>query len=213
MTNMVIFGAPGAGKGTQSALLVSELGYKHISTGDLFRYNMKNKTDLGQKAQSFIDQGLLVPDEITFGMVEDALEKLEGKKFILDGFPRTVDQANELDKMLTKLKLNLGLALFVEVPEEKIVSRLSGRRVCRQCGSTFHLMFKVPQKEGACDSCGGELYQRKDDNEESIQKRLQVYAEQTSPLKEFYLGKEIFVRVDGDQSEAEVFKLIKSKIS
>lgn len=206
--NILLFGPPGAGKGTQSAMLVERLLMKHISTGDLFREHLKNSTALGLKAREYIDRGSLVPDEVTIGMVEDVLEGLHGKSFILDGFPRTIPQAEALEKLLSLKSMRLDKAVFVNVPMDLLTQRLTGRRVCKSCGASFHIQFKKSSKDGICDNCGGELYQRKDDDLEAITTRLQAYEKSTSPLVDFYKKKGLYFEVSGLGSEEEVFKRI-----
>lgn len=209
--NILLFGPPGSGKGTQSALLVQDMGYTHISTGDLFRNNIKNETPLGIEAKSYMSKGLLVPDTLTIAMVRDVLAKLEGKSFILDGFPRNVAQAAALDELLAEMNLSLDKAIFLEVPAEIIVARLSGRRLCKNCGAVYHIENHMPMEEGVCDQCGGgPIYQRDDDRSEAIQTRLKVYKESTAPLYELYKGKGRLAVVDGDNDESVVYKRIKS---
>lgn len=203
--NVILFGAPGAGKGTQSGFMIERLGMKQISTGDLFRAAIKNQTELGRKAQEFMDRGQLVPDSIVIGMVEEVL-KIESKQFILDGFPRTVAQAEALDELLGRLGLSIGKAIFLEVPLEILMDRLTGRRVCKSCGAVYHKTSKPPKMEGACDLCGGEVYQRNDDKEEVIGTRLKTYEEFTSPLKSFYKDAGKYVEVDGNRSAESVYK-------
>jgi len=166
--NLLLFGPPGAGKGTQSAFLVEQLGMLHISTGNLFREAVARKTPLGLKAKSFMDQGALVPDEVTIGLVEEVLAGLDGKSFILDGFPRTVPQAQALDALLTRMKLKLDKAVSFEVPRNDLTRRLTGRRVCEKCGTVYHIDSKPTSKAGICDNCGGNVVQRKDDHEDVI---------------------------------------------
>jgi adenylate kinase len=211
--NILLFGPPGAGKGTQSAFLVERVGMKHISTGDLFRSAIKNKTPLGIEAKSYIDKGNLVPDQVTINMVDEVLGHLGGAQFILDGFPRNVSQAEALAALLDKHNLNLDKAVFLEVPTEDLVARLSGRRTCRQCGAVYHVTSK-PLKNGKnCDSCGStDVYQREDDKAESIRTRLKVYAESTSPLKDYYLKKGKLVEVPGLGEVEEVFAKVKMAI-
>ncbi|MCB0351683.1 MAG: adenylate kinase [Bdellovibrionales bacterium] len=208
--NILLFGPPGAGKGTQSALLVEKNGMKHISTGDLFREAIKNKTPLGIEAKGFIDQGKLVPDSVTINMVKEALKSTGGKPFILDGFPRNVSQAQALKTLLVELNLKLDKALFLEVPKDDLIGRLSGRRVCRDCGAVYHISAK-PLKDGkTCDSCGGQdVYQRNDDKAESIATRLQVYEDSTRPLKEYYKGQEILTEIVGTGDESDVYARVK----
>lgn len=210
--NLILFGAPGAGKGTQSALLVEKLGMTQISTGDLFRAAIKNKTDLGTKAQGYMDQGQLVPDSIVIGMVEEVL-KSGVKSFILDGFPRTVPQAEALDQLLIGLKLSVSKAIFLEVPKQELLGRLTGRRVCKNCGTVFHVLNKPSKSEGVCDRCGGQLIQRNDDMTEVIEARLKNYDEYTSPLKAYYTKSHKYVEVDGNRDTALVFADIKKLIS
>jgi adenylate kinase len=211
--NILLFGPPGAGKGTQSAFLVERVGMKHISTGDLFRSAIKNKTPLGLEAKSFIDKGNLVPDKVTIDMVDEVLGQLGGAQFILDGFPRNVSQAEALAALLDKHNLYLDKAVFLEVPTEDLVARLSGRRTCRQCGAVYHVTSK-PLKNGKnCDSCGSaDVYQREDDKAESIRTRLNVYAESTSPLKDYYLKKSKLVEVPGLGDVEVVFARVKMAI-
>lgn len=211
--NILLFGPPGSGKGTQSALLVQGMGFHHISTGDIFRENMKNETALGQEAKSYMNQGKLVPDSLTNEMVKDALSKLDGKNFILDGFPRNVPQAQALDQILADLKLSLDKAVFLEVPSDKIVARLSGRRLCKNCGAVYHIDNHMPVQEGVCENCGkGPIYQREDDRDEAIQTRLKVYADSTAPLKDLYQSKGQLTIVDGNDKEDVVYKRIKSQL-
>lgn len=207
--NIVLFGAPGAGKGTQSTLLVEKLGMFQISTGDLFRAAIKNKTALGVKAQGYMDRGELVPDEVVIGMVDEVLSKTKNVNFILDGFPRTVPQAEALGKMLSSKGLEIGKAIFLEVPKEELLSRLTGRRVCKTCGAVYHVKSKPTQVEGRCDQCGGDVVQRNDDKEDVITTRLKTYEDNTSPLRNYYkeLGK--YVEVDGNRDTEVVFRGIK----
>lgn len=205
--NIILFGAPGAGKGTQSSQLVEKLGMKQISTGDLFRAAIKNKTELGLQAQKYMDQGQLVPDSVTIGMVEEVL-KAGAKNFILDGFPRNVAQADALDQLLAKMKLSIGKAIFLEVPMSVLESRLTGRRVCKSCGAVYHIDSKPTAKPGVCDLDGGEVVQRNDDKAEVIKTRLKTYEEYTSPLKDYYKKAQKFVTVDGNRDPELVFKEI-----
>ncbi len=210
--NIILFGAPGAGKGTQSSLLVETLDMFQISTGDLFRAAIKNKTQLGSQAQSYMDKGQLVPDSIVIGMVE---EVLASKKvdFILDGFPRNVSQAEALDGLLQKLGLDVSRAIFLEVPMSILSARLTGRRVCKSCGSVYHIESKPTAKFGVCDNCGGEVVQRNDDKEDVIATRLKTYEEATSPLKDYYKKTGKFVAIDGNRSPEIVFSEIKRQLS
>ncbi|MEK6554511.1 MAG: adenylate kinase, partial [Bdellovibrionota bacterium] len=185
--NILLFGPPGAGKGTQSAFLVEDLKMKHISTGDMLRAAIKNKTKLGLEAQGFINAGNLVPDDVVIGMVEEVFGELGGKSFILDGFPRTTPQAQALDQLLVKTGKELKKAVFLVVPHDALISRLSGRRVCKNCGATYHVDAKPPKQAGICDNCGkNEIYQREDDKAEAISTRLETYDKNTRPLKDFY---------------------------
>ncbi|WP_413290370.1 adenylate kinase [Bdellovibrio sp. HCB337] len=210
--NLILFGAPGAGKGTQSALLIEKMGMTQISTGDLFRAAIKNKTELGVKAQSYMDQGQLVPDSIVIGMVEEVL-KSGVKNFILDGFPRTVPQAEALDELLKKLNLSISKAIFLEVPKAELMSRLTGRRVCKNCGAVFHIVNKPSKTEGVCDNCGGQVVQRNDDKTEVVGARLDVYDQYTSPLKDYYIKAHKYVELNGNRDTEEVFSDIKKQIS
>ena len=211
--SIVLFGPPGAGKGTQSSLLVSRAGFSHISTGDLFRNAMKNKTPLGLKAQGFVDAGNLVPDEVTIGLVQEVLEGDPSKNYIFDGFPRTETQADALEGLVSSSGAQgISKALFIEVPREVLKGRLTGRRLCRGCGAVYHVEHNPSQKDGVCDSCGGELYQRKDDGEDVISTRLGAYDASTAPLKEYYKSKGIYLEVDGLGSQDEVFNRIQGEI-
>ena len=209
--NIILFGAPGAGKGTQSELLISRLGMKQISTGDLFRAAIKGQTDLGKKAQEYMDKGQLVPDSIVIGMVEEVLDK-GVLNFILDGFPRTVAQAEALDSLVSKKGLSIDKAIFLEVPMAILMDRLTGRRVCKNCAAVYHVISKPSKVEGVCDICGGEVIQRNDDKAEVIGTRLKTYEEFTSPLKEFYKKTGKYIEVDGDRDAEDVFKEIEKII-
>ncbi len=210
--SIILFGAPGAGKGTQSALLVEKLGMTQISTGDLFRAAIKNKTELGVQAQSYMDKGQLVPDSIVIGMVEEVL-KSGVKNFILDGFPRTVPQAEALDELLKKLSLSVSKAIFLEVPRGELMSRLTGRRVCKNCGAVYHIVNRPSKAEGLCDNCGGQVVQRNDDKTEVVGARLDVYDQYTSPLKDYYTKARKYVEVNGNRDTETVFSDIKKLIS
>lgn len=209
--NLILFGAPGAGKGTQSELLIKRQEMMQISTGDLFRAAIKGKTELGQKAQEFMDKGQLVPDSVVIGMVEEVLQK-GAKDFILDGFPRTVAQAEALDTLLNKMNLFIGKAIFLEVPMSILMSRLTGRRVCKSCGAVYHVVSKPSKLEGVCDNCGGDVVQRNDDKAEVIETRLKTYQEFTSPLKEFYKKSGKYIEVDGNRGTEEVYSEIEEII-
>lgn len=212
--NLLLFGPPGAGKGTQSSFLVDRLGMFHISTGDLFRAAIKNKTPLGIEAKGYIDQGKLVPDSVTINMVAEVLPKSSGRGFILDGFPRNVAQAQALEGLLDKMKMTLDRAVFLEVVESELIERLSGRRTCRSCGAVYHITAKPPKNGKNCDSCGGtDLYQRDDDKPAAIATRLQVYADSTRPLKEYYRKKGKLVELEGLGEVEEVFGRIQKSIN
>jgi adenylate kinase len=185
---IVLVGPPGAGKGTQAAFLAKNLSIPHISTGDLFRANISQQTELGKLAKSYMDAGNLVPDEVTIGMAKDRMEKPDAEGgFLLDGFPRNVSQAEALDEMLKTEGMKLDAVLDLEVPEEEVVKRIAGRRICRKDSShVFHVTYSQPKKQGVCDVCGGELYQRDDDSEETVRKRLEVYHTQTEPIIDYY---------------------------
>jgi len=198
-------GPPGAGKGTQAEKLTEILNIPHISTGDMFRKAIKDQTDLGKQAKSFMDKGELVPDEVTVGIVKDRIKEEDCKNgFLLDGFPRTVVQANALGKMLEDLGIKLDSVINVEVPYEDLIGRLTGRRICRSCGATYHMIFNPPKDEGVCDKCSGELYQRDDDTEETAKNRLLVYEKQTAPLLEYYNNTGLLVNINGNQLMEEV---------
>lgn len=204
-----MLGAPGAGKGTQAKKIAERYGLPHVSTGDIFRANIKNGTELGMEAKKYMDQGMLVPDELTVKILLDRVAQEDCKNgYILDGFPRTIPQAEVLDKALTELGDKIDYAVNVHVPDENIVNRMSGRRACVSCGGTYHVVYAPTKKEGICDACGGELILRDDDKPETVQKRLAVYHEQTQPLIDFYQNKGILVEVDGTKEMAEVFEAI-----
>jgi adenylate kinase len=194
-------GPPGAGKGTQAEELVKEFNLVHVSTGDMFREAIKAGTEMGKKAKEYMDKGELVPDEVVVGMVKERLSQsdCQEKGFLLDGFPRTLPQAIALDEVIEALKIKLDGVINIDVPRERLMARLTGRRICRNCGSSYHILFNPPQQEGKCDNCGGELYQRSDDNEEAVSNRLDVYEKQTQPLIEYYVQKELLKNINGDQ--------------
>ena len=210
--NIVLFGAPGAGKGTQSAFLVERLGFFQISTGDLFRKAIKDQTSLGQQAKSFMDKGELVPDSVTVSMVDEVLATLAGKPFILDGFPRNVSQTESLQGILKQRGMKIGKAIFLEVPESELMKRLTGRRVCKSCGTVFHVDSKPSKNPGVCDVCQGEVVQRNDDKAEVIGTRLATYEKNTAPLKDYFKARGQLVVVNGLQSSEDVFKDLKSKL-
>ena len=193
-------GPPGAGKGTQAANLVKKFDIPHISTGDMFRAAVKEGTELGKQAKACMDAGKLVPDEVTIGIVRERLSKDDCKKgFILDGFPRTVEQADALKGILDELGLQLSRVLNIHVPAEDLIERAVGRRICKTCGATYHVKFNPTKVEGKCDNCGGELYQRKDDNEATMKNRLEVYEASTRPLIDYYAKAGLYTQIDGRQ--------------
>jgi len=193
-------GPPGAGKGTQAERIVDEFGIPHISTGDAFRLAMKQETPLGLKAKEYVDQGLLVPDEITNGIVKERLALDDcNKGFLLDGFPRTLQQAEALDAMLVELNRGIDHVINLKVDRGLLLARLTGRRICKACGSTYHVMFNPPKQDGVCDKCDGELYQRSDDTEEKVGTRLDEYISKTAPLLNYYSGKGLLREVDGEK--------------
>lgn len=198
--NILFMGPPGAGKGTQAEKIVNEFGIPHISTGDAFRLAIKQGTPIGVKAKEYMDQGLLVPDDVTIGIVEERLQQSDCEKgFLLDGFPRTLSQAEALDDILSRMNTSLDHVMNLKVDREKLMARLTGRRICKNCGATYHVIFNPPKQEGICDKCGGELYQRSDDNEESVGNRLDEYINKTAPLLTFYEQKGLLRQIDGDQ--------------
>ena len=206
---IIMLGAPGAGKGTQAKRIAEKYGIPHISTGDIFRANIKEGTELGMKAKEFMDQGLLVPEQVTIGMLLDRIKKEDCVNgYVLDGFPRTIPQAESLTKALEEMGQKIDYAVDVDVPDENIVSRMSGRRACITCGATYHVQFAPPKAEGICDKCGAELVLRDDDKPETVQKRLTVYHEQTQPLIDYYRRAGVLVSVDGTQSMDQVFESI-----
>lgn len=196
---LILLGAPGAGKGTQAEKICEKLSIPAISTGNIIREALKNGTEMGLKAKSFIDAGQLVPDEVVIGIIKDRLAQNDcANGFILDGFPRTIPQAEALDEM----GVEIDKVIDIEVPDEKITERMSGRRVCKECGASYHLVYKKPEKEGVCNLCGGELVQRKDDHPDTVLDRLKVYHEQTEPLKDFY-AKKCKLRIVEGQEKVE----------
>ena len=206
---IIMLGAPGAGKGTQAKKIAEKYQIPHISTGDIFRANIKNGTELGKKAKTYMDQGLLVPDELVCDLVVDRVQQGDCKKgYILDGFPRTIPQAESLDKALSALGESVDYAINVEVPDENIVNRMGGRRACVGCGATYHLAYAPTKKEGICDTCGAELILRDDDKPETVKNRLDVYHKQTQPLIDFYQEKGILKGVDGTVPMDDVFAAI-----
>ena len=206
---IIMLGAPGAGKGTQAKQIAAKYSIPHISTGDIFRANIKNGTELGKKAKEYMDQGALVPDELTCDLVMDRISQPDAANgFVLDGFPRTIPQAEALDKALTAAGQSMDFAVDVDVPDENIVNRMSGRRACLKCGATYHIVSIPTKVEGICDVCGEPVVQRDDDKPETVQKRLTVYHEQTQPLIDYYKGKGILKSVDGTVPMEQVFEEI-----
>jgi len=204
---LILLGPSGAGKGTQAEGIKKEFNIPHISTGDIFRENIKNNTELGKKAQEYMNKGLLVPDELVVDLVKDRLSKEDCKKgFLLDGFPRTIEQAKALDKVLDKINQKLDRAININVDEEILVERIVGRRICKDCKATYHVKFNPPKVEGTCDKCGGELYQRDDDKEETVEKRIKVYNEQTQPLIDYYDSKDLLLNINGEQEIQKVLE-------
>lgn len=205
--NLLIMGLPGAGKGTQAEFIVKNYGVNHISTGDMFRAAMKNETEMGKLAKSYIDKGALVPDEVTNGIVKERLaqEDIKASGFLLDGYPRTFDQAEALDKMLVELGIKLDAVINIEVNPDILVERLSGRYICRTCGATYHKLFKPTKVEGTCDVCGGhDLYQRADDNPETVKNRLEVNIKESAPILEHYTELGLVKTIDGGQAMEKV---------
>lgn len=206
---IVMLGAPGAGKGTQAKMIAEKYGIPHVSTGDIFRANIKNGTELGKEAKQYMDQGKLVPDELTVKILLDRVAQDDCKNgYVLDGFPRTIPQANVLDEALTKLGDKIDYAVNVDVPDDNIINRMGGRRACVACGATYHIVYNAPKTEGICDVCGKELIIRDDDQPETVKNRLKVYHEQTQPLIDFYEGKGVLKSVDGTADMKDVFAAI-----
>jgi len=205
--NLLIMGPPGAGKGTQAEALVRKLGITHISTGDMFRSAMKEGTEMGIKAKEYMDKGELVPDFVVVGMVKERLSQKDcSGGFLLDGFPRNVVQAEALDETLKSIGSNLDAVINIVVPREKLILRLTGRRICRNCGASYHVLFKKPRVEGICDICGGEIYQRSDDNETAAKNRLYVYDANTQPLIDYYGKRGLLRNINGDQEINKVME-------
>lgn len=210
---IILLGPPGAGKGTQAKLISEKYSIPHISTGDIFRKNISEKTQLGIKAKEYMDKGLLVPDELTIDLVNDRLTNEDCKNgFLLDGFPRTVKQAEALDNFLNAKGEGIDTALLIEVPGSYILDRMTGRRVCPSCGASYHIKFNPPKVDGLCDLCGSAVVQRKDDSEDTVKERIDVYEKQTQPLVDFYKQKNQLFVVDGTQLIEEVFKIISNHI-
>ena len=202
---IIMLGAPGAGKGTQAKKIAAKYAIPHISTGDIFRANIKNNTELGQKAKTYMDKGELVPDELVVDLIMDRFKEADcANGYVLDGFPRTIPQAEALDAALTAKGEAVDFAINVEVPDENIINRMSGRRSCKDCGAIFHVQYNPPKKENCCDVCGGELTQRSDESEEAVQVRIDTYNKQTKPLIDYYTMLGELTNVDGNQSMDEV---------
>ncbi|SFE40766.1 Adenylate kinase [Lentibacillus persicus] len=211
--NLILMGLPGAGKGTQAEKINEAYHIPHISTGDMFRLAIKEGTELGKKAKEFMDQGDLVPDDVTIGIVKERLSKDDCKDgFLLDGFPRTIAQAKALQSLLSEMGTSIDYVLHVDVPEENLVERLTGRRICPTCGATYHVIYNPPKQDGKCDNDGSELIQREDDQAETVKNRLEVNMEQAKPLLDFYDDKGYLVTINGDQEINQVFKDIQSAI-
>lgn len=204
--HILLMGPPGAGKGTQAEKLVADFPIPHISTGDMFRAAVKNGTELGKEAKKYMDAGGLVPDEVTIGIVKERLSQPDCQKgFILDGFPRTKEQAVALDEILKELGIKLDAAVNISVPDADLVARVTGRRICKRCGATYHVVYNPPKQEGVCDKCSGDLYQRDDDKEETVKKRLEAYHSQTAPLIAYYEQEGVFKDIDGTQPIGKVY--------
>lgn len=209
LMHLILLGAPGAGKGTQAKMVAEKFGIPHIATGDILREAVKEGTQLGKEAVKYMEKGKLVPDEIVIGIIEERLREDDCKKgFVLDGFPRTIAQAEALDSVLDKIGIDLDLVIDLKVDKEELVRRISQRRICRSCEKPYHLTFNPPKVSGVCDECGGELYQRSDDTEETVRKRISVYEEQTFPLIDYYKKKGILKEVDGNRPIEEISESI-----
>ncbi len=204
--NLILLGPPGSGKGTQAKLIVEKYGIPQISTGDMLREAVAKGTELGKEAKKYMDAGQLVPDEVVIGIVKERLQQPDCEKgFILDGFPRTIPQAEALDKILEELGKKIDAVINIQVPEEEVVKRIVNRRTCKNCGAVYHLIYNPPKEDNKCDKCGGELYQRDDDKEEVVRQRYKVYKEQTEPLVEYYAKKGVLYNIDGTKNIEEVF--------
>ncbi len=211
--NLILLGPPGAGKGTQAGRIVEDYGVPHVSTGDILRSAVKNQTAMGLEAKRYMDAGELVPDAVVIGIVKERLQEPDtAKGFLMDGFPRTLAQAAALDETLSGIDRQVTRALAVLVDDEELVKRLTGRRVCRECQTPYHVVFNLPQTEGVCDKCGGELYQREDDAEATVRNRLDVYRKQTEPLIEYYDRQGVLVRIDGEKDPETVYADIQEAI-
>ncbi|EGQ3873816.1 adenylate kinase [Staphylococcus pseudintermedius] len=213
--NIILMGLPGAGKGTQASEIIKKYPIPHISTGDMFRKAIKDETELGKEAKSYMDRGELVPDEVTVGIVKERISEDDAKKgFLLDGFPRTIEQAEALNSILEELGRTIDAVVNIEVPEEELMNRLTGRRICETCSTTYHLVFNPPKVEGICDIDGGKLYQREDDNPETVANRLEVNVKQSKPILEFYNQKGLLKNIDGskhiDEVTSDVIEILES---
>lgn len=213
--NIILMGLPGAGKGTQASEIIKKYPIPHISTGDMFRKAIKDETELGKEAKCYMDRGELVPDEVTVGIVKERISEDDAKKgFLLDGFPRTIEQAEALNSILEELGRTIDAVVNIEVPEEELMNRLTGRRICETCGTTYHLVFNPPKVEGICDIDGGKLYQREDDNPETVANRLEVNVKQSKPILEFYNQKGLLKNIDGskhiDEVTSDVIEILES---
>ena len=203
--NIILMGLPGAGKGTQASEIVKKFPIPHISTGDMFRKAIKDETNLGKEAKSYMDRGELVPDEVTVGIVKERISEDDAKKgFLLDGFPRTIEQAEALNSIMSELDREIDAVINIEVPEEELMNRLTGRRICEKCGTTYHLVFNPPKVDGICDIDGGKLYQREDDNPETVSNRLSVNVKQSKPILDYYNEKGVLKNIDGSKDIEEV---------
>lgn len=210
---ILLMGPPGAGKGTQAEKLIDAYKIPHISTGDMFRAAVSQGTELGKEAKRYMDAGGLVPDVVTIGIVREGLAKPEcAKGFILDGFPRTQEQAVALDGILKDLGIKLTGVVNIEVPDKDLVARVTGRRICKKCGATYHILFNPTKVEGICDKCGGDLYQRDDDKEETVKKRLEAYHSQTEPLISYYKKQGVYIEIDGTQPIDQVYSNVKCSL-
>jgi adenylate kinase len=207
--NIVLFGPPGAGKGTQAKELTKKYGIPHISTGDILRANVRDGTELGMKAKEYMDRGELVPDTVLIGLIRNRLNEPDCKEgYLLDGYPRTIPQADALDVILREIGKPLDVVINIDVSDDSLVERLSGRRTCPNCGESYHVVFNPPEQQGVCDSCGSQLYQRDDDREEVIRQRLAVYNQKTKPLIDYYAKAGILINIDGSRSVDDVFRAV-----
>lgn len=211
--DLILLGPPGAGKGTQAGRIVQEYGIPHISTGDILRGAVKNQTSMGLEAKRYMDAGELVPDSVVIGIVKDRLQESDtAAGFLVDGFPRTIPQAEALDATLESIHRGVSKAVAILVDEEELIKRLTGRRICRDCQTPFHVAFSPPKTEGVCDKCGGELYQRDDDSEATVRNRLSVYNQQTEPLIAYYDAQGVLARIDGEKDPESVYRDIREAI-